>query len=94
MFVTYPSDWPVSSRGRGASGQGHGSGQVTADFHRRLGPCRAETPWGKIEDAPQSDDLPEVIVIPPADGDDHLWILTGDKDNPVRWEPIGDSTSS
>jgi hypothetical protein len=33
-------------------------------------------------------------MIPPADGDDHLWLLTGDKDNPVRREPIDDSTSS
>jgi hypothetical protein len=59
-----------------------------------LGPYLAETPWGKTEDAPQSDDLPEVIMIPPADGDDHVWILTGDKDNPVRREPIDDNASS
>jgi hypothetical protein len=59
-----------------------------------LGPYLAETPWGKTEDAPQSDDLPEFIMIPPADGDDYLWILTGDKDNPVRREPIADSASS
>ena len=59
-----------------------------------LGPYLAETPWGKTEDARQSDDLPEVIMIPPADGDDHVWILTGDKDNPVRRERIDDSASS
>jgi hypothetical protein len=59
-----------------------------------LGPFLAETPWGKTEDAPQRDDLPDGIVIPPADGDDHVWILTGDKDNPVRREPIDDSASS
>jgi hypothetical protein len=59
-----------------------------------LGPFLAETPWGKTEDALQCDDLPDAIVIPPADGDDHVWILTGDKDNPVRREPIDDSASS
>jgi hypothetical protein len=59
-----------------------------------LGPYLAETPWGKTEDAPQSDDLPDVIMVPPADGDDHVWILTGDKDNPVRRELIDGSASS
>lgn len=58
-----------------------------------LGPYLTETPWGKTEDAPQSDDLPDAIVIPPADGDDHLWLLTGDKDNPVKREPVNDSAS-
>jgi hypothetical protein len=50
-----------------------------------LGPFLTDTPWGKTEDTPQSEDLPEHIIMTTADGEGTL-ILTGDKDRPVRHE--------
>ena len=52
-----------------------------------LGPYLTETPWGRTdENAPQSEDLPEVIMISPDRGSDRITILTGDKDEPVKHE--------
>jgi hypothetical protein len=50
-----------------------------------LGPFLTDTSWGKTEDAPQSEDLPEHIIMTAADGEGML-ILTGDNDQPVRHE--------
>jgi hypothetical protein len=48
-----------------------------------LGSFLTDTTWGKTEDAPQSEDLPEAFIMTTADGEGTL-ILTGDKDKPVE----------
>jgi hypothetical protein len=49
-----------------------------------LGPFLTETPWGKTEDAPQSEDLPDRFIMTAGDDSGDMMILTGDKDRPVE----------
>lgn len=48
-----------------------------------LGPYLTRAPWGKAEDGPQREDMPDVMLIPTGD---RMCVLTGDRDQPVRWE--------
>jgi hypothetical protein len=49
-----------------------------------LGPYLTETSWGRNGDVSQSEDFPDVIIIPHISRDDVVWALTGDAELPVK----------
>ncbi len=62
--------------------------ELIAFVRAALGPYLTTTPWGRTdESAAQSDELPETLIMSAPDrGDDWLCILTGDHDQPVKYD--------
>jgi hypothetical protein len=61
--------------------------ELIAFVRAALGQYLTETPWGRTDEStPQSDELPEALIMTADRGDDWMCILTGDKDQPVKYD--------